>query len=322
MSDVGHTEATRSPAGKTLFIINPAGHGGTGTKAWEEFRALWPHPVNPEDAIVTEWPGHAREIAFSVSGYDTIAAVGGDGTVGDVMSGILDHPGHGPRLAIIPAGTGNDIARNAGIHSMEDAVSALRNGRLRAFDMIRVDFQDGDQSAHRYAFLMVAVGFSAIPMVRSWMKRLMGPRGAYYLGTFLSIISHRPPYLSVRADEEDRSSGRSWMAMVGNVEYSAGGSMCVAPGARIDDGELNITVFPLKSKFTMITRLLPRVATGEHIREPGVSYFPAKKVEINSEPPAILDLDGDVFGTTPATFTVCPGAFRVLTPERRTEQAV
>ena len=96
--------------------------------------------------------------------------------------------------------------------------------------------------------------------------------------------------------------------------------MCVAPGALMDDGELNVTVFPVKSKFKMITRLLPKLATGEHIKEPGVAYFPAEKVEIYSDPPAILDLDGDVFGTTPATFTVCPGALQVLTPDLSPER--
>ena len=77
---------------------------------------------------------------------------------------------------------------------------------------------------------------------------------------------------------------------------------------------MNITIFPTKSKFRMITKLLPKVATGEHIKEPGVSYFPAKQLEIDSDPPAILDLDGDIFGTTPATFTVCPRGLEILTP--------
>jgi diacylglycerol kinase (ATP) len=106
------------------------------------------------------------------------------------------------------------------------------------------------------------------------------------------------------------------MVIVGNAEYSSGGSMRVAPEARIDDGELNITVYPVKSKFRMITRLLPKVATGEHINEPGVSYFSAKKIEIHSDPPAILDFDGDLFGTTPATFTVCPRILEILTPQQ------
>ena len=299
---------------KTLYVVNPMGHGGTGSGTWERFLEHWPDPIDPEDMVVTERPGHAREIACATEGYDTVAAVGGDGTVGDIMSGILDRRGLCPELAIIPAGTGNDIARHVGIGSMEDAVSALRNGRLRAFDMIRVDYRDDGRRAHRQAFLLAGVGFSSIPMIRPWMKRLLGATGAYYLATFLQIIVYRPPHVTVRADGQERSGGRTWMVLVGNAEYSSGGSMRIAPGARTDDGELNITVFPANSKLRMITSLLPKIASGRHIEEPGVSYFPAERVEIESEPPAILDLDGDIFGTTPATFTVCPGALRVLTP--------
>lgn len=166
----------------TLYVINPAGHGGAGAKAWAAFRKSWSDPIDPEHVIFTEHPGHAREIAASVKGYDTIAAVGGDGTVGDISSGILDREGDRPTIAIIPAGTGNDIARNVGINSMEGAISALKGKQVRAFDLIRADYQENGQPGHRYAFLTVGVGFSAIPMVKPWMKRILGPKGAYYLG--------------------------------------------------------------------------------------------------------------------------------------------
>lgn len=314
MSDLPSAEVEATMAGRTLFIINPAGHGGTGTTTWERFQARWPQSVSPQDAIVTQRPGHARDIALSSKGYDTLAAVGGDGTVGDVMSGILDRPGDRPQLAIIPGGTGNDIARNVGIGSIPEAARAMSEGQLRAFDIMRVEYRDGAQRGSRYAFLLTAVGFSSIPMIKPWMKRFLGPKGAYYLGTFLQIILYRAPRLTVRADGRERSAGRSWMVVVGNSEYSSGGSMRIAPGASTVDGELNITVMPVKPKLKMILKLLPKVATGEHIHEPGVVYFPAKVIEIESEPPAILDIDGDLFGTTPATFEVCPGALRVLTP--------
>jgi diacylglycerol kinase (ATP) len=300
-----------------LYIINPAGHGGSGIKAWERFQALWPDKIPNENAIVTKRPGHAREISAFTEDYDILAAVGGDGTVGEVMSGIMDRQGQKPKLAVIPAGTGNDIARHAGICSVEDAVGALQGNHPQAFDIIRADYQADGKPGHSYAFLLVGVGFSANVMIRPWMKRFLGPKGAYYLATFLQIIVYRPPLLTVRADGRERSKSTSWMVMVGNVEYSSGGSMCIAPGARCDDGELNVTVFPVKSKFRMSTKLLPKVATGAHIEEPGVSYFPAKNIEIDSAPPAILDLDGDILGTTPATLTVCPGAMHIMTPETR-----
>ena len=301
----------------TLYVINPAGHGGAGAKAWEAFRKSWPDPIDPEHVIFTEHPGHAREIAASVKGYDTIAAVGGDGTVGDISSGILDREGDRPTIAIIPAGTGNDIARNVGINSMEDAVSALKGKHVRAFDLIRADYQEDGQSGHRYAFLTVGVGFSPIPMVKPWMKRILGPKGAYYLGTFLQILMHRSPHFTVQVDGDERWNTRGWMIIIANVESSSGGSMQIGPGARTDDGELNITIFPAKSKFTMATKLLPMVPSGEQVNAAGVQYFPGKKIEVASDYPAILDFDGDVFGTTPATITVCPGMFRVMIPRGR-----
>ncbi len=299
---------------KILYIINPAGHGGTGIKAWEEFQRLWLKQIDPNDTVISKQIGHAREIAACTDDYDILAAVGGDGTVGDIMSGIMDRTGQKPKLAIIPAGTGNDIARHANIISIKDAVCALQNNELKEFDIMRVDYQNKDQSEYRHAFLMGAVGFSAQPMIKPWMKRLLGPKGAYFLGTFLQIMRHKSPYITLSADGEERSKGYSWMVMVANVEYTSGGNMCVGPGASTDDGELNITVYPANSKFTMISKLLPKVASGDQIKEPGVTYFPAKKVEISSDPPVILDLDGDVFGVTPAKFTICPGALQIISP--------
>lgn len=298
--------------GAIRFIINPAGHGGTGLYTWEKFKALWPEKVDPKDAIVTDRPNQAEDIVAASSGSDTFAAVGGDGTVGQVFSAMIDQCPHST-LAIIPAGTGNDIARNVGINSLEDSIAALRGKQKKSFDLIRVDYTLGEESLHRYAFLSAAVGFSAIPMIRPWMKRLLGPTGAYYLATLLQIIAYHPPRMSIRVDGRDQD-GCIWIVMVANAERVSGDSMCIAPGARIDDGVLNISIIPSMPKLKMVTKMLPRVATGDHVNEPGVSYLTGEKVEILSTPCAIIDLDGDIYGATPASFTVCPGALRVMTP--------
>jgi len=272
---------------------------------------LWPDKIDPTDAIVTDRPDQAQDIIAESPGYDIFAAVGGDGTVGQVISGIMDKRPQS-RLAIIPAGTGNDIARNVGINSIEDSIAALRGKHKSSFDLIRVDYTLDEESLHRYAFLSVAAGFSPIPMIRPWMKRLLGPTGAYYLATLLQIIAYHPPRMSIRVDGQDQF-GRLWIVIVANAERVSGDSMCIAPGARIDDGVLNISIIPSMSKFKMMTKMLPRVATGDHINEPGVSYLTGKKVEISSTPRAVLDLDGDLYGTTPASFTVHPRALKVVT---------
>jgi hypothetical protein len=97
--------------GRVHYLVNPAGHGGAGLAAWQEFESLWPDAINPADVTITEYAGHAGEIAASLDGDDVAVAVGGDGTVNEIMTALLDHPEPRPRLGIIPGGTGNDIAR-------------------------------------------------------------------------------------------------------------------------------------------------------------------------------------------------------------------
>jgi len=84
---------------RALYIINPAGHGGAGLKAWDRFQALWPDTIPSDCAVMTSYPGHAREIAAAPDGCDTLIAVGGDGTVAEIMSAIMDRRGQKPKLA-------------------------------------------------------------------------------------------------------------------------------------------------------------------------------------------------------------------------------
>ena len=294
-----------------LYIINPAGQGGAGIRAWRRFKSIWPDQIDPKDVIVTEKPGHAREIAASMSDYNILAAVGGDGTVKEVMSGVMQRQGPQPKLAIIPGGTGNDAALQVGIRSVDDAVIALRDRHLREFDLLRVDCQIEGREGYRHAFLYGSVGLSPNRMVKPWMKRLLGPKAAYYLGTLLQIILYHSPYMSVHTEEKEYT-GRNLMVIVGNAEWTGGASMRTSPGAIIDDGQMNITIVPSLSKLRVITKMFLKVATGTYINEPGISYFPGRKIQVYSNPPSALEIDGDRLGTTPATFTICPRALQVI----------
>lgn len=295
-----------------LYIINPASNGGAGRKAWEAFKSRHATPIDPMHVVHTDYPGHAREIAATRAGYDIVAAVGGDGTVHEVISGIMARKDSRPRLAVIPCGTGNDIAHNADIFSVNDAVNALREGESRAFDLIRVDRQD----ECRYAFLFANVGFSSIPMMKPWMKRLLGATGAYYLATFLRILTYRSPHMDLRVDERSYA-GRTFLLVAGNAEWAGGGSMRICPGASTSDDELNITIISSVSIYKVVTRLFTSIARGTHINEPEVSYFGGRKIKVHSEPPAVLDLDGELFGSTPATITVCPLALNIVCNQNR-----
>lgn len=298
---------------KTLFIINPASHGGIGLNAWKQFQKQWLNQIDPQETVITQRPGHAREITISADGYDVIVAVGGDGTVREVISGIMDRKNPDLKLAIVPGGTGNDIGLNIGIKSVEQAVDALHKGHTQAFDIMRVDSQINGRSMSTYGFLSTALGFSAISMIRPWMKRILGPKGAYYFATILQIICYRPTRMILRA-KDIKHDGKTWLILVGNAESLAGGSMRIAPGARTDDGELNISIFSKGSKIPMAYRIMAKIASGEHVKEPEVLYFPAKRIEVDSIPPAVVEVDGDLYGNTPATIQVYPRAMQIIVP--------
>jgi len=300
--------------GRNLFIVNPEASGGQGEVAWNQFCDLWPDTIDPADVRVTEGPGHAGEIAASVEGYDTLTAVGGDGSVNEIVNGVMKKNGPHPCLAIIPAGTGNDIARTVGLYPLEAAVDALRAGNERSFDLIRIDGEEDTRKFTRFAFLSGNMGFSGAANIRPWTKRIFGATPAYYLNTILAILTHRPPTMSVRW-QDSHYEGQTWMVMVANVESASGGSMRIAPGASPRDGKLWVTIIEPKSKLKMLFKELPKVASGDHVNDEGFHYFSTPRVEITSDVPAVMDPDGEVEWATAATLSIVPGAVRFLAPE-------
>jgi diacylglycerol kinase (ATP) len=102
------------------------------------------------------------------------------------------------------------------------------------------------------------------------------------------------------------------MILVGNIESAAGASVRLAPGARFADSELNISILPPGSRISLPTWLMPKIASGEHVNDPDVAYSRGKKIEIESDPPAVVELYGDLRGWAPATITVWSGGGRDL----------
>lgn len=312
------------PSRRTRFLINPAAAGGRGRTTWERFVALLPESPAPEAVQWSARAGHAQQLAREMPECECLVAVGGDGTVREVVSGLMERkPEERPLLAIVPCGTGNDVARALGITSLEGAVEALENGKGRACDVMRVEAsphakgarkEGGEQEVDRLScdgLLMANVGFTANEILRPWMKRTLGARGGYYLAVVLEALRYRAPRLRLEVDGETHE-GRLWMAAIGNVEKVGGGSMQIAPGAGIDDGKLHLTLVPARSRGVMLGKVLPKVASGEHLGEPGVRYLEVQEIRIESEPPVRLDVDGDLFGWTPARVWLEPGALQVL----------
>lgn len=298
---------------RLLLIVNPhAAAGRAGERLASLLAELGKLGIGA-DHVVTTRPGHALELARAASrDYERIAAVGGDGTVNEVASGILLGDGARAALGVVPLGTGNDVAQLLGVGSLPDAINALAHGPARTMDVIEVRCHEAGRPATRYALLFAAAGFAGelLRHTTPRVKRLFGPRYCYSVGFLRAVLSYRAPRLRVSCDGHV-SEGRMFLVCAGNAEYAGGGVMRLSPGARTDDGKLNVSVIAALGRLETL-RYFPALLKGEHIRHPRVRYGPATSVTIDADAPVPLQVDGDVFGCTPARFLVKARALKVV----------
>ena len=305
-------------AKRILLIANPASGQHRGERrlaqASERLASLG-HTVT---GTLTKSAGHATHLAKSnAPDFEIIAALGGDGTVNEVANGLMAvEPGERPALATLPVGTGNDVALTYGLAHFESAIDALAKGSTRTLDVIRVQLMRDGKSVTRHALLFVAAGFAAevIRKTGPRVKRIFGRRFSYSVGLFRALASFRAPEFSVKW-EGGEQSGRMFQVCAGNTEFAAGGVMRISPGARPDDGLLNISLVDVLGRLQIVRRF-PSILSGGYVEDERVDYFTGKRLEIDAVPPAELQADGDIIGTTPATIELLPGALQLVVQDQ------
>lgn len=283
-------------------VVNPATRQGA-----ERLVRLLRHAAPPAaelDIRLTTEAGAAVRLARELAPRsDLVVAAGGDGTVADVASGIF---GSGVPLGIVPAGSTNITARELGIPAAPARAVELLFGdfRLRAMDVGRC----GDRS-----FLhMAGAGFDSRFFGRTdrRLKRRIG--WIAYLAPAALALRMPPAQISVTAD------GRSVTALSPLVVIANGGSI-ITPGLRLDpairsdDGWLDVLLFTAATPIP-VARTLSRLATLRLHQSPFLWKARAQHVEIAAEPPLPLQLDGDLIGNTPASFSIAPQGIRVIVP--------
>ena len=304
-------------AKRILLIANPAAGRRQGEQRLAEARTQLEALGHAVTAALTESAGHATRLAKSnAPDFEIVAALGGDGTVNEVANGLMAvELGERPALATLPVGTGNDVALTFGLAHFESAIDALANGGTRTLDVIRVQLMRDGEPVTRHALLFVAAGFAAevIRKTGPRVKRLFGRRFSYSVGLFRALASFRAPEFSVKWDGGEKR-GRMFQVCAGNTEFGAGGVMRISPGARPDDGLLNISLVGALGRLQIVRRF-PSILSGRYVEDERVDYFTGKRLEIDAVPPAEIQADGDIIGTTPAAIELLPGALRLVTPE-------
>ena len=287
---------------KTLVVVNPAAGSGRAAARWarvrEEARRHFAF-----DEVMTAGPKDASRIASDAvrDGYERLLAVGGDGTLHEIVNGC---PGSDVAVGVLPFGTGNDFARSTGmLRRVGDLLPALAAGCTRRVDLGLV---------HGQHYLDVAgVGFDAeVARIANAAAHRQGGALFYLTTAVRQAFRFEPAPLSVGLDggSPDPATPRLMVA-VGNAPAYAGG-MRVCPRASVDDGFLDVLQVGDLHRWRILG-LLPLVFLGRHVGRPGVEYRQARTVRVEGPADAAVHADGEIVGGLPAEFSVCAGALRL-----------
>jgi diacylglycerol kinase (ATP) len=281
---------------RTALLVGPASGKGRGPAEAAAFLRLVP------DAHVLG--GDTREDALDraraavAAGLDALVAVGGDGTVHLALQAVA---GTSTALAILPTGTGNDLATCLGVPTSGTALAeALLAGDSTAVDAVRVG--DG------WFGCILGTGFDAAVNERA--NRMRWPRGRrrYDIATLLELRTFRPQPVVLTLDGQ-RLERSVMLVALGNAR-SYGGGMRMCPGASLTDGLLDVVVVNPLTRRRLIA-LFPRLFKGTHVSDPAVEVHRARTVVLEGAPIAVY-ADGEPFGHLPLTCEVVAGALTVV----------
>jgi len=301
-----------------LFIVNPiAGNGRAHGLApriseWLDRRGI------SARLMETRERGHAERLAAAAGdlGHDRVIVVGGDGTIQEVVNGLMLEPPGGaaprPSLGLIPGGSGNDLVRDLELPLDPMGALALALGEhTRSIDVARAENAAGQG---RHFPVAGGVGFDAqVAHVMfghrwPWQKGRIG----YFLSTFIELMRYRNRRLVITvetADGEVEVDRTCLLVAFANGAYYGGG-MQICPGAEIADGVLDICIAGDLSRWEAL-RLLPGIYDGAHVGHPKVEFLRARSVRFAADDATLVHLDGEPFGSLPVTVTVQPRALDV-----------
>jgi len=315
---------------KPLLIVNPRSAGGKTGVLFEKMRGPIEQHLGHVDVAFTEGPRHAVDIARDAAkeGRKVVVAVGGDGSVHEVVCGLMEarDAGHAPpKLGMIGAGTGGDYRRTLGFENRLDRYcEAIAEGKTRSVDVGRFSYSSHEGEAKSTFFVnILSVGMGGlVDKLVAESTRSMGGTLAYFTSSVRGLFQSAVGRVKCTVYREDTSREEiieSRLLAICNGRYFGSG-MHVAPMAHPDDGLFDVVDLggaPLTRFFFVSSRMY----TGTHVHSLDVKHYRCDriKLELLNEDVAdrfILDVDGEPLGRLPIEVEMIPGAIEVFVPKQ------
>ncbi|MCW5967484.1 MAG: diacylglycerol kinase family lipid kinase [Blastocatellales bacterium] len=305
-----------------LFIVNPTSARGNTSAFWRNARLEIERRRIEVREYITNSSGEAVRVTRDAlqRGERKIIAVGGDGTLSEVVSGYFNEQGEAISrdavIGLLPSGTGSDFRRTLAWRTKSDAMDAICSESSRLIDAGRIELATPDGAPIVRCFINIAsigLGGDVVARVNSWRRewpKWIGGRERFVAAALLALRDYRFRTVSVEFDGGRAREIRTNFLLVANGRY-AGSGMQFAPGAQIDDGQFDVVLTDRLGRLGILKEL-PFIARGGHVNNPRVSISRCRSIYITSNQPLSVEVDGEAAGITPARVTIMPGALRFL----------
>ena len=284
----------------TLIIFNPAAQSDKAARLVDRLKVL----SRGAEIRLSSMPGEGELLArlAAEEGYTTIIAAGGDGTINEVVNGIVGIPK--VTLGILPVGTMNVFAVELGIplNSLEKAWAIIEKKNIRQLDLPR--------AGSRYFVQLGGAGLDAEVVRRTTResKKALGPLS--YLVSLAQVAGEKPPAITIECDQGIKRTGS--FVLFGNGRFYGGPFKMFHQGSQTD-GLLDVLVFKNQSPWDLF-RYMQAILLGQHSKLDDVEYFQSASLSLRAEEPVPFELDGEMMGYLPLRVTLERGALSVLSP--------
>jgi YegS/Rv2252/BmrU family lipid kinase len=299
-------------------IVNPAAGHGKALEAWAKVRA---HLKCAVETVRTEGPGHATRLASQAlaQSVDTIVAVGGDGTINEVVNGFFEQDrliSNRASLAIVPHGTGSDFIKMLQLPpDAETAAAVIQAKNHRLLDLMKVRYTKLDGTpASRYAINITSFGMGAAVASRvNRSSKIFGRKMSFVLATVRTAMAFSGSSVSMCFDNSKTIHAEVTNVAVGNGKYQGAG-MLSCPRAAIDDGVLDVTVVEFLPALQLL-RNLPLLYNGKIYSHPKIQFHRVQSVRADSKKIVLVEVDGETVGRLPIEISVMPQTLRMSVGE-------
>lgn len=300
---------------ETLFIFNPIANMG---RAWPVAAGIrrFADEMGGADWAGTVYPGHAIEIAAQAAarGYKRVVATGGDGTVHEVINGLMSiEPEKRPLLGIVPVGSGNDFAGTMKIpRNSEEALRKVYSGTPTSIDVAYLQDESGRKE---YWMNTLGMGFDAVVNYHSHNVPFFQGFMIYFLAVFRTMVENYYPFTIKGTMDGEPYEKETLMFTVCNGRREGGGFL-LAPDALQNDGVLNFTVANVIPRWKMLSAI-PHFINGTHNKLNYIQTGTLKKLEVKSNKPLWIHADGETFAgkssnVTELTLEIVPNAIQII----------